>query len=286
MKVFLDSGAYSAFTKGAVIDIDKYIAFIKKHSDIITAYSNLDVIRDSKATWQNQIIMEKAGLNPLPVFHFGEDIKWLKRYLNKGKYDYMALGGMIGHKSPLLDRWLNDLFTNYFTDDMKIHGFGVNGYSRPRMKILLKYPWYSIDSTDWKRKAIMGKVFIARSKDGKYQYQRVPLSIIVSSKTKTKTRNEHISNISPMRKQLVLSYIKHMRYKLKDLDEDQRQRSNMNADYMAQLEKYLHTRDNKYKTTIYLVGNEDGDTNNNILVSFYYLSDNKIEALRQKIKDS
>ena len=77
--VFLDSGAFSAWTRGVEIDIQKYIEFIKQNQDVITVYANLDVIspgrfsmgtkESAELTLRNQKIMEQAGLSPLPVFH-------------------------------------------------------------------------------------------------------------------------------------------------------------------------------------------------------------------------
>ena len=79
VNLFLDSGAFSAFTQGAEINIVDYIAFIKKNKKYIETYAVLDVIGSAEKTWENQRIMEKAGLSPLPCFHFGEGVKWLKK---------------------------------------------------------------------------------------------------------------------------------------------------------------------------------------------------------------
>ena len=73
--LFLDSGAFSAMTQGVKIDIYEYIDFIKEHEDVLEVYANLDVIGSAEGTWKNQMIMEEAGLKPLPVFHYGEDEK-------------------------------------------------------------------------------------------------------------------------------------------------------------------------------------------------------------------
>jgi len=62
-KYFLDSGAFSAFTKNVSIDISDYIKFIKDNKNIFKNYAVLDVIGDAKETLKNQIIMEKQGLD-------------------------------------------------------------------------------------------------------------------------------------------------------------------------------------------------------------------------------
>src|SRR6476646_5575013 len=94
--LLLDSGAYSAFLKGAVINIDDYIAYIKKNHKWITAYVGLDVLpgkdgvrefgaRASEyaaaASHENQVRMKAAGLAPIPVFHRGEKFKWLEKMI-------------------------------------------------------------------------------------------------------------------------------------------------------------------------------------------------------------
>ena len=124
VQLFLDSGAFSAWTQGVEIDIQEYIEFIKKHKDIIEVYANLDIISrgDTSAakkeaaqkTLKNQIIMEKAGLAPLPVFHVGEPLKYLKYYMSN--YEYIALGGMVGKQKSTLSPWLDNCFGQFICD--------------------------------------------------------------------------------------------------------------------------------------------------------------------------
>lgn len=146
VNLFLDSGAFSAFTKGVTIDIQEYISFIKENQDVIETYANLDVIGDPVGTLDNQKIMEEAGLNPLPCFHYGEDLAYLKHYLSK--YDYLALGGMVPISTNDLIPWLDTLFGDYICDKqglpkIKIHGFGLTS-----LKLMLRYPWYCMTEED------------------------------------------------------------------------------------------------------------------------------------------
>src|SRR5512133_2802594 len=82
VELFLDSGAYSAKTQGIEVNLNEYIQFIKDNKEVIDVYANLDVIGSAQGTWKNHNLMVKAGLNPMPVFHYGEDKKWLKMYLD------------------------------------------------------------------------------------------------------------------------------------------------------------------------------------------------------------
>ena len=157
--IFLDSGGFSAFTQGVEIDLDKYIEFIRRFEDILTVYANLDVIGDAAGTQRNQAYMEKRGLRPLPAFHFGSDLKVLKRMADK--YDYLALGGLVPlAMSPRkLMGWLDRCFS-VIRDQAKVHGFGMTG-----IPMLKRYPWYSVDSMSWLGGTMRGEIYTF--KDGK-----------------------------------------------------------------------------------------------------------------------
>lgn len=214
VELFLDSGAFSAESQKVHIDINEYIDFIKEHEEVIDVYANLDVIGNAEATWKNQMIMEKAGLKPLPVFHYGEDLKWLKKLLDKG-YDYISLGGMVPISTKDLFHWLDDLFSNYLTDHsgmpiVKVHGFGLTV-----LRLMLRYPWYSVDSTSWVVTGRMGAIFIPKFRQGKWIYDEDSWKINVSNKSPDqKDAGKHITTMSPMEKKILLDYIHSKGYKL------------------------------------------------------------------------
>jgi hypothetical protein len=210
VELFIDSGAFSAFTQGVSIDLDEYIAFIKQYQDIITVYANLDVIGDAEGTLVNQKRMEKAGLSPLPCFHYGEPIEFLKYYL--GKYKYIALGGMVPISTKDLGTWLDNLFANYICDKdgmprVQVHGFGLTS-----LKLMLRYPWYSVDSTSWVVTGRMGAIYVpkpwAKSLD---EVWKVSLSNRSPNQSEA---GKHLSSFSPNQRQYVLDYIKQKGYKL------------------------------------------------------------------------
>jgi hypothetical protein len=57
-KIFLDSGAFSAYTQGVQINLDAYCDYIHRNADIIEVASVLDGIGDPLKTFQNQDSME------------------------------------------------------------------------------------------------------------------------------------------------------------------------------------------------------------------------------------
>ena len=93
----MDSGAFSAFTLGAKLDLNKYARYLRQNADIVHVASNVDVIgRDKEQeTYDNQKLLENL-LGPnivMPVHHVRDHDDWLKRYIDEG-YDYIFIGGM------------------------------------------------------------------------------------------------------------------------------------------------------------------------------------------------
>jgi len=210
--LFLDSGAYSAYSQGISINLDDYIAFIKKNISSLNVYANLDVIGDPVKTWQNQRLMERAGLNPLPTFHYGANERWLRKYLDKG-YDYIALGGMVPISNSHLVPWLDEIFEKYICDDKGMPKFKVHGFGLTSLVLMLRYPWYSVDSTTWIMAGRMGGVYVPFRKNGKWMYDENSWKIAVSERSPNKSEaGKHISSLTKGEKQLVLDYLEEKGY--------------------------------------------------------------------------
>ena len=168
VSLFLDSGAYSAFTKGISIDIQEYIKFIKENIEYLTIYANLDCIGDAEASLKNQKIMEEAGLHPIPCYHMNEEEKYLRYYLDN--YEYIALGGMVGASKKDLGPWLDWCWDKICTAPSylpthKVHAFGMTSHD-----LMVRYPWYSVDSTSWVMTGRFGAVYVPKKKSGRYDY--------------------------------------------------------------------------------------------------------------------
>jgi hypothetical protein len=213
ISLFLDSGAFSAWSKKIEIDIYEYIKFIKEHEQYIDVYAVLDNILDPEKTLKNQKIMEKEGLLPLPCFHFGEDIKYLEYYLNN--YDYIALGGMVPISSKDLNEWLDNLFKNFICDKLgfpkiKIHGFGMTS-----LKLMLRYPWYSVDSTSWVMTSRMGGIYIPRYKSGRWIYDENSWKVSISTRSPNKSEaGQHINTFPEIQKIHIINYFSEKGYVL------------------------------------------------------------------------
>lgn len=145
--LFLDSGAFSAMTQGAPIDVHDYAAWLAKWKPHAVAYSNLDVIRNPEASWANQQLLEQDyGLAPVPVFHVAEEWTWLDHYADR--YDYVALGVAGNHKRtkglPVYWSWMLRCFARVALHGTRLHGFGISNTD-----VVAALPFYSVDSGSW-----------------------------------------------------------------------------------------------------------------------------------------
>jgi hypothetical protein len=163
-EVFLDSGAFSAFSQGAKVDIVAYCNYISQYKHLLTVYSNLDVIGSAEGTFANQKHMEKRGLEPLPVFHVGEDWKYLKTYLEYRPY--IALGGMVPYnssgRSKKIIPWLVQCFKRAKNISV-YHGFGCTSWD-----LIMNFPWYSVDSSTWSQAYRWGKPLLFDKNMGRF----------------------------------------------------------------------------------------------------------------------
>lgn len=159
--LFGDSGAFSAASQGANVSIDDYARWLDMWRDVLTVYSNLDVIGDEAATMQNQRQLEQRGHRPLPVFHVGSS--WTNLESLCEEYPYIALGGMVPHRASNLGPWLVRCFRIASKYDAKFHGFG-----QTRHEYLRNFPWYSIDSSSWGAGFRYGNVDLWDSKRRKF----------------------------------------------------------------------------------------------------------------------
>lgn len=196
LKIFLDSGAFSAYTQGVEIDMPAYCKYIKENADIIDVVdgmvcaSVLDGIGDPLKTYQNQMAMEKMGVRPLPCFHYGEDERYLDYYVEN--YSYITIGGMVPISTPQLFHWLDRIWEKHLCDGagrpkVKVHGFGLT-----TMSLVERYPWYSVDSSSW--------VQIART-GGMMLYPEARAISVSDRSPQRKVEGQHIDTWSePQRK--------------------------------------------------------------------------------------
>ncbi len=177
---FYESDEFDAYVKG-------YVAFNKKHSYGIDLCANIDVIPDTslhgkaadrelaaKLTYDNQKRLEQLGLHPVPVVHWTEDLKWLEKYIKDG-YQLIGLGGLVGsHAGDGCREWIDNAFKIVCNNNLRfpivrLHGFGVTSF-----RLMIDYPWSSVDSTTWTKKGAYGFVMIPHKVKGEFVFNRQP----------------------------------------------------------------------------------------------------------------
>lgn len=211
--IFLDSGAFSAFTQGVEIRLSDYADFVRRNKDILHTVSNLDDLhKNEKKTWENQKALEATlpGTYILPVFHTREDPAWLKKYIDAG-YSYIAIGGMVAESNQWLEKWLDDVWDKWLTDDaghprVKVHGFGLTTFD-----LMLKYPWFSVDSTRWVLAGRYGTILLPDDNG------RISILNISTQSPRVKDWGAHYDNLSAMHRKKIKKTIESMGFDVEEL---------------------------------------------------------------------
>ena len=184
--LFLDSGAhslYSLYMRGPSIDrpdfsycdtqdfsdyLDAYGQFVVEHHNNLAIAVSVDVIFSPERSWDVQLELEKRfGRLFLPVYHYGEDIKWLKKYIDRG-YDYIGIGGF-GQgitKAMYLEHMRPMVALLKTVPHVRTHGFAITAWD-----IMAMYPWTSVDSTTYLRHAMYGRIMLPRGKHTKKGFE-------------------------------------------------------------------------------------------------------------------
>lgn len=237
-KLFIDSGAFSAWTKGKVIDVDEYIKFINDRADYIYLYGQIDCIpgdivngatdeqvKDAaRKTWENYLYMRPKMKNPeglLYTFHVGEPYEYLRNALEwrdeQGKpIPYIALGGMVGKPGPVKDRFLQDCFSiikQSSNPNVRVHAFGMTSFD-----LLSQYPITSADSTSWIMTGANGNVMTDYG--------------IIAVSDKMKRLPEHYSHLPKDVQEEFCANVEKYGFTLKELEESRDKRIMHNARYM------------------------------------------------------
>jgi hypothetical protein len=263
---FLDSGAFAMWSKSQKYAkehhvgrwdyyqtkefrkyLKEYAEFVLQNQNWIDLCANLDVIGNPDLTWENQQKLEKLGVKPVPVVHYGTDLKWLAFYMNKG-YDLIGLGGLVGSTGEEdCKRWIDRCFQMVCSGSnrlplVKLHGFGVTSYH-----LLITYPWYSVDSTSWTKVGAFGGILVPhwRYVDGQWGWDFTddPYVMKVADDRKKEEKEEdkskrvsfrptglkpknpdrmkhgkHILTLSKAERGVILKWLKHIKVPLGQFD--------------------------------------------------------------------
>lgn len=148
-EIILDSGAWSAFSKGKGIALTDYMRYIEENKEWINMFFSLDVMNDSQLSYRYWQIMRERGFKAIPVYHYGSPEMFLDLYANQT--DFIGLGGTVPIKDKnAVSEWVRMISWQY--PEVKFHLLGSSS-----RKILDHCDIYSVDSSTWFMMAINGK---------------------------------------------------------------------------------------------------------------------------------
>jgi len=226
--LILDSGAFSAWTKKEPIDINKYLEFCLKHLNDVEYIVNLDIIpgepgaisedqlskkeigQAAQKGWENYNFLIENGVpreKLIPVFHQGEELSWLQRLCHASEYIGLSPANdrTTDEKIEWLDKCMTFVCDKHGDPVVKFHGFGVTS-----VRILLEYPWYSVDSASWVMFSRYGTVLVPKvDANGQWKYDTAPMSVQITLRAPTiqKKGYQHYNSMNRHAQEIIRKYI-------------------------------------------------------------------------------
>lgn len=198
-KLFIDSGAYTVYTKNIDLDVDEYIKYINSIDEHLTIFAQVDkipgvhgqpktkeqILEAPELSWKNYCYMRERVKSPdklLPIFHRRENWKYLHQMLETtfdGKHiPYIGLATTTDSTVKEKEDWFNkcfDIIKKSSNPNVKTHAFGMAS-----LRLLEQYPFTSADSTSWIMVGANGNIM-------------TPFGLMTVSDSRSHLKN-HISN--------------------------------------------------------------------------------------------
>ena len=167
--IVADSGAWSVAKGTSSLTLEEVISYFKLWGHKFCDYFNFDTDFSDKGfenNIANQLKMESAGLNPIPVVHnfFDREIDY---YVESEKYQWLALGSS---QSTNFDDFRYAVHRiKKGNPDIKIHWFGGS-----RFEWLIQLPVASCDTSSWAKSGSFGFInFWNEKKEGLNKTDRI-----------------------------------------------------------------------------------------------------------------
>ena len=238
--IMLDSGAFTAWSKGKEVDLDAYIKFVKKikkeypypvlavNLDKIPGVSGRkpsqeEIDESAKVGWKNYLYMRDKGIESIHVFHQGESFDWLKTMIKE--CPYIGISPCNDYADSKKDKWLYDTFSVLKREGMlgvtKTHAFGMTS-----INLLKKYPFYSADSSAYAFTSAFGIVHTPYGK------------VVISDQQKD--HKDHIDRKPDLIKEKLVKYIESYGFSYKLAKENYRFRNIINIHYYLKIESDIN----------------------------------------------
>jgi len=259
--IMLDSGAHSLFnihardtrdysyyeTQDFWDYVDNYAELVKKYSHMIDVYVNVDVIKNPKLTLKVQQYLESAhGLNPIPVIHHGpvgesDPLSYLKTLeMYADRYEYIGIGGVAaGANRDSFMQFANAIF-RFICDKDGIPQRKLHGFAMTALDSIVRFPWFSVDSTAWVKTSRMGTLYVPEETPTGHNYAKVALRVTVSQESPKRFKErEHFQTLKDESKAKVLRYLESIGLTLEEVSTDYKKRDVANIRYFWNLYKQL-----------------------------------------------
>ena len=248
IKLMLDSGAFSVWNRGETLDVNEYGRFLKANKKWIHTAVNLDVIPSRPGVKPTHDDVEKAaeeslhnlevlegdwGIKAMPVFHQGEDFKWLEAMIKAG-FDYVGISPANDVARASRREWLDKVFSYLCGDHpfprVRTHAFGLTSVG-----LLLRYPFHTVDSISWRLAGSYGGVIVPPFDGDKIDYTRAPKVVTISDR-----RSECLTQgLESATLDHVNRYVQFMDMDLDEIVMNHRARTRLNLRYFKQLSDTL-----------------------------------------------
>lgn len=163
-KLLIDNGEFTFHRKGGSLDIDEYIKWLNDNDEYIDYAIALDSIpgkwgtvrtvedfeASAEKTWNNYLYMLDRVKSPnklLPVYHMGEHISNLERFLACKDLKYMCISAFKDTTNKFREDWYDKVFDTIDKSgrtDMQFHCLGSATIQNAE-----KFPFTSMDATSW-----------------------------------------------------------------------------------------------------------------------------------------
>ncbi len=121
-RLMIDSGAFTAFTKGKPVDIKQYAKFLDKWRDVFDYAMTLDVIGDTEATQRNLEWLLGEGHDVIPIYTARAPFSEFERLAER--FDYIAYGGLVGVPPNLQRAALRHAVSVAHSYGCRVHALG------------------------------------------------------------------------------------------------------------------------------------------------------------------
>lgn len=236
-KLFIDSGAYTAYTRNATVDVDEYITYLNNIDSHLTIFAQVDKIPGQhgkektveeiteapEISWENYLYMRDKVNSPdklLPIFHRRESWKFLEQMLETtfdGKHiPYIGIAATTDSTTKEKEEWFRRVFQvirKSSNPNVKTHAFGMTS-----LRLLESFPFTSADSTSWIMTGANGSIMS-------------PFGVVYVSDNDTTSPN-HIKNMDSDHLREFYNYLNKFDINIEDISQSYKARMLANLKYL------------------------------------------------------